>query len=96
MQKIITYLGKNIIFAENPVKIKEYYMLDECITEGTFVGSKRTCFNDYSIKIDDEIINNWHILCADKQKNLLSSKHKNLIFYVLFGTQREILQIMKW
>ena len=84
MQKIISYLGKNITFAENPVKIKEYYLLDECITEETFVGSKRTCFNDYSIKIDDEIINNWHILCADKQKNLLSSKHKkfNILCFI--------------
>ncbi len=76
MQKIMTYLSKNIIFTENPVKIKESYLLDECITEETFVGNKRTCFNDYSIKIDNEISNNWHILCSNKQKNLLSAKHK--------------------
>tara|TARA_B100000900_G_scaffold414763_1_gene442390 strand:+ start:18211 stop:18825 length:615 start_codon:yes stop_codon:yes gene_type:complete len=84
MQKTITYLSKNIIFTENPVKIKEYYLLDECITEETFVGNKRTCFNDYSIKINDEINNNWHILCADKQKNLISSKHKkfNILCFI--------------
>ena len=76
MQKVITYLEKEINFVENKIAIKEHYAIDNLTLSNNSTISTRTCFNNYSIPFNKEIENSWNVLQVDKHNNLLCIQHK--------------------
>jgi len=77
MQKVITYLEKDVNFSKNKIKINESYNLNKCITNTSLLKGKRTCYNNYSIITSKAFENNWINLCIDKNNNILCAEHRN-------------------
>jgi len=75
MQKIMTYLEKDVNFVNNKIAIKKEYQIKNLATVNDSSKSNRTCFNNYSIPSNKQIEKSWDILETDENSNLLCVKH---------------------
>ena len=91
MQKIMTYLEKDINFVNNKIAIKKEYRIENLTTLNDSSNSNRTCFNNYSIPSNKQIEKSWDILETDESSNLLCVKHhKYRILCFMWHPERDM------